>query len=162
VHRLRDHDRLGEPQGQFIGSFQRDVEILHRVDLIELIDRRHQQVGGNGRVLEDQRNIGGCMDPAPRADLAVLEREVAPGGIVQRLDLGGKILLPEPLGELWITTRLVAQRLQQAVQQYGEFQIVHGPHLSASIVLRAEMPLSVQAPARLFRRRQNTRYGAGF
>ena len=54
---LAHHQGLGEPVGQVLAPLDPEDEILLRVDLGEPVDRRGQQLGAPGRVLERQLDV---------------------------------------------------------------------------------------------------------
>ncbi len=101
----RAHDGLGEPVAQLVGPLERQVEVLLRVDLALIVDRRGQQPGGELRVLEAQHHVGLGVKPASGADAAVLEAVPAADLAVPGAELGGEILLPQPGAEIGVAPR---------------------------------------------------------
>ena len=54
---------------EVLGPVDRELEILLGVDLVEPVDRRHQQVGAERGVLERERDVGVAAQPIPESTL---------------------------------------------------------------------------------------------
>ena len=94
--RLAHHQGLREPVGQIFRAVDGEIEILLRVDLVEPVDRRHQQRGADLGVLEHQLDVGLCVQAGAGRDHAVVEGVPAPDLLVARHDLRHEIVLLHP------------------------------------------------------------------
>jgi hypothetical protein len=120
--RLAHHDGLGKPVGEILGAVDRELEVLLRIDLIEPVDRRHEQRRAELRVLESEDNVGLRMHPRPRRALAVANGEPAADLFITRFDLRDEVALTEAHTERRISPRLVGEDLCQAEQNGPKFQ----------------------------------------
>ena len=95
THALAHHDGLGEPVGEILRAVDRELEILLRVDLIEPVDWRHQQIGAERGVLEGKCHVGVRAQSVPRRHFAVADGVPAADLFVARLELRHKVALLE-------------------------------------------------------------------
>jgi hypothetical protein len=92
---LAHHDGLGEPVGEILWAVDRELEILLRIDLIEPVDRRHQQVGTERGVLEGKRHVGVRAQSVSRGHLAVTDGVPTADLLVPRLQLRHEVAFLE-------------------------------------------------------------------
>src|SRR5262249_35632174 len=96
---LAHHDGLREPIGEVLRPFDGELEILLRVDLVEPVDRRHEQIGGDRGGLEGERDFSVGAQPAARRHLAVADRVPTTDLLVAGLELRDEVALLEPRAE---------------------------------------------------------------
>ena len=114
------HDGLREPVGEVLRPLNGQLEILLRVDLIEPIDRRHQQIGAERGVFEGERHVGVGAQARTRCHLAIADRVPAADLLVARLELRDQVAFLQPCPEGWISPRRVFEQLRQSPQDDPE------------------------------------------
>ncbi len=119
-HRLAHHDGLREPVGEILGALDGELEILLRIDLVEPVDRRHEQADAQRSVLERQGHVGISAQPRSRRDASVTDRVPAADFLVARLDLRYEIALLEPRPECRVAPGGIFEKLRQAEQDERE------------------------------------------
>ncbi len=123
---LCEQDQAGEPARELVRPGHGQLEVLDRVDLLLLVDRRRQQLGGDLRVLEREHHLGVGADAGTRGDAAVLEAEPATLGVVRRLDLGGEGLFLQSFRERRMPPAAVPEQEAEPPQDEGESRERHG------------------------------------
>jgi hypothetical protein len=138
---LRHHHGLREPVRQILRPVDGDLEVLLRVDLVQPVDRRRQQLGGQLCGLEREADIGVVAHPRARADLAAPEREPAADGSVHRRDLRDEVALLQPRAEGGMPACGEFQHLRQPEQDEREFHalvsLASCPRFSGRFLRRA-------------------------
>ena len=119
---LHHRERLREPDDQLLGPLGLEVEILHRLDPLELIDPGSEQARAERGRCDRDRDLRFRMQAAPRQYLPVAEGEMAPDIAVESADLRGEIPFRDPLRIRRMLARLVAKHYQHAEQQGGKFE----------------------------------------
>jgi hypothetical protein len=114
--RLAHHQGLREPVGQIVRPVDGEIEILLRVDLVEPIDRRHQQRSADLGILEHQLDVGLFVQACAGRDRAVVEGEPAPDLLVARHDLRHEIVLFHPRLEFRVPPGRMFEELRRAEQ----------------------------------------------
>ncbi len=123
ARRLRRHQRLREPVGQSLFALDGEQKILLSVDLVEPVDRRHEQRGAGRGILEHQLDVGLFVQPGPRSDLAVAQFDPAADPLVARHDLGDQIVLAQARLEGRITPGRDLEELCRTEQDDGKFHL---------------------------------------
>ena len=118
--RLAHHQGLGEPVGQIFRAVDGEIEILLRVDLVEPVDRRHQQRGADLGVLEHQLDVGLGVQAGAGRDHAVVEGVPAADLLVARHDLRHEIVLFHPRFEFRVPPGRMFEELRRAEQDDGQ------------------------------------------
>ncbi len=118
--RLAQHQGLREPVGQIFRAVDGEIEILLRVDLVEPVDRRHQQPGADLGVLEHQLDVGLFVQAGAGRDHAVVERVPAADLLVARHDLRHEIVLFHPRLEFRVPPRCVFEESRHTEQDDGQ------------------------------------------
>src|SRR5262245_23308832 len=118
---LAHHDGLREPVGEVLGPVDRELEILLRVDLVQPVDRRHQQIGAERRGLECQGDVGVAAQPASRGHLAAMDRVPAADLLVARLELRHEVAILETRVEGRMTPGGVPEQLRHSPEDDLEF-----------------------------------------
>ena len=121
--RLRHHQRLRKPVGKTLFALDGEDEVLLRVDLIEPVDRRHQQRGADLGILEHQLDVGLLVQPGARCDLAVVEFVPAPDLLIAGHDLGDEVVLLHPRLEIGVTAGRHLQELRRTEQDDRQFDV---------------------------------------
>ena len=122
---LAQHQRLGEPVGEVFRAVDGQLEVLLGVDLVEPIDGGHQQLDAQTSGLEAERDVGVLVQAAPRAHLAIAQREPAADLFVAGDDLRHQVALFEPRSEWGMAACLVAEELRQTEQDERKLQGRH-------------------------------------
>ena len=118
--RLAQHQGLREPVGQIFRAVDGEIEILLRVDLVEPVDRRHQERGADLGVLEHQLDVGLFVQTGAGRDRAVVERVPAADLLVARHDLRHEIVLLHPRLEFRVAPGRMFEELRRAEQDDGQ------------------------------------------
>ena len=113
---LAHHDGLREPVGEILRPFDGELEILLRVDLIEPVDRRHEQIGGDRGGLEGERDFSVGAQPRARRHLAVADRVPTADLLVAGLELRDEVALLEPRAEGRMPPGRVREKLRHPPQ----------------------------------------------
>ncbi len=119
---LAQHDGLRPPVGEIVGAVDREVEFLDGVDLLEPVDRRHQQRGADRGVLERERHVRLGVLARARRDAAAEHLVPARGLLVARLDLRNEVALLQARAKRRMAPRRELERLGEAPQDGGEFR----------------------------------------
>src|SRR5258708_39953790 len=96
---LADHDGLREPIAEILRPIDSELEILLRVDLIEPVDRRHEQIGAECGRLEAERDVGVGAQPRAGAYPPVADRVPAADLLIPRFELPDEIAFLKPRAE---------------------------------------------------------------
>src|SRR5207247_6759603 len=96
---LAHHDGLRKPIAQIFRSLDCELEIFLRVDLVEPVDRRHEQGGAERCSLEGERDVRIRSQPSAGAYPAVADRVPAADLLIARLALRAELALIKPRSE---------------------------------------------------------------
>ena len=112
-------NEVHEPDNQIVGTGHRDLEILRRVNALELIERRSQEIRRDLRVLEENREIRVAMNTGTGGDPAVLQLDPPAFRLVFRLKLSDAIAFFQTLLELREYRRAGTHGLRDAPENDG-------------------------------------------
>jgi hypothetical protein len=98
------------------GALHGQLEVLGRIDALELVERRGQEIRGDFLVLEEQPEIWIGVDAGAAGDLAVLQLYPAALGLVLQLELRDAITLFQACRELRVHGRACAHGLRDTPQ----------------------------------------------
>ena len=114
AHAHQQHDGLGEPVGKVLRTIHGHLEVFLRVDLVQPVERRRQQISAEGGVLEGDGDVRIGVDAATRGHPAILDLEPAANLLVARHDLGDEIALRQAFGVGGVKFRRQRKRFRQA------------------------------------------------
>ena len=103
--------RSAEPDGQLVGAFHADLEILGRIHPHQLIERRGQELSRYCLVLEYKRNTGILVYPLPGAYFSVLQLDPASCRVVLQSELRDEVSFFKAVCERGVQERGNSQRL---------------------------------------------------
>ena len=117
---------LGEPDREVVGALDAHLEVLERVDELEVVAAGpHDAAGDLGRV-ERHGEVRRRVQPGAGADLAALDHVGATPGAAREADLRHEVALAEARRERGVPARRRAQRHLEAGERGGELRLGGG------------------------------------
>src|SRR5262249_8928261 len=118
---LAQHHRLREPVAQLLGPIDGQLEILLCVDLIEPIDRRHQQIRAQLRSFEGNGYVRAFAQSGAGGNPAILDGKPASNLFVTRLKLRDEVAFLQARSKGGTAPSRIFEELRQSEQNDAEF-----------------------------------------
>ena len=116
-------ERLREPDGQLVRALDAHLEVLERVDELEVVAARPHDGGRDLRGVEAHGEVRRRVQPGARAHLAAADGVGAPAAPAGQADLRHQVALAQARGERRVAPRRRAQRDLEPRQRRRELRL---------------------------------------